>query len=162
MRNSKWHRDEIILALDLYFQPDRGSIDQNNPKIIALSALLNQLPIFTERPDKEKFRNASGVTFKLSNFLSIDSTYSGKGMSNGSILDRQVFEEFENNKDLLRKLAAEIRKLVNDPDILKELESIKVLHFYLQYKFFGLDGPELLSLAIHQSYFMNNNYPSLN
>ena len=46
MRNPKWHRDEIILALDLYFDKDLGTISSKNPKIIALSELLNKLPIF--------------------------------------------------------------------------------------------------------------------
>lgn len=40
MRNPKWHRDEIILALDLYYDKDLGSMDSGNHKIIALSELL--------------------------------------------------------------------------------------------------------------------------
>ena len=53
MRNPKWHRDEIILALDLYFSADRGSIDDKNKKIIELSRVLNKLPLFPDRPDEE-------------------------------------------------------------------------------------------------------------
>ena len=105
MHNPKWHRDEIILALDLYFSTDRGSIDDKNPRIIELSKTLNDLPLFPDRPDEEKFRNANGVTLKLSNFLSIDPDYKGKGMTGGSKLDEQVFKEFSNNKPkLLEKL----------------------------------------------------------
>ncbi len=44
MRNPKWHRDEIILALDLYFSSDRGSIDDKNSKIIQVSKILNDRP----------------------------------------------------------------------------------------------------------------------
>src|SRR5579863_1690342 len=102
MRNPAWHRDEIILALDLYFSKDRGSIDGKNPKIIELSKVLNKLPLFTERPDEEKFRNANGVTLKLSNFLPFDPNYHGKGMTGGSQLDKEVFEEFKNNKNSLK------------------------------------------------------------
>lgn len=51
MRNPKWNRDEIILALDLYFDKERGSIDANNSKIIELSNLLNSLSIFENKPD---------------------------------------------------------------------------------------------------------------
>ena len=36
MRNPKWHRDEVILALDLYFDDELGSVDASNPKIIAI------------------------------------------------------------------------------------------------------------------------------
>ena len=93
-RNPKWHRDEIILALDLYFDKDRGSIDKNNPRIIELSHLLNKLPLFTDRPDAERFRNPNGVTLKLSNFLALDETYEGKGMRSFSKGDAKVFAEF--------------------------------------------------------------------
>jgi 5-methylcytosine-specific restriction enzyme A len=81
MRNPKWHRDEIILALDLYFSLDRGSIDHKNPKIIELSKTLNALPLFPDRPDEDRFRNSNGVTLKLSNFLAFDPNYKGKGMT---------------------------------------------------------------------------------
>ena len=75
MKNPPWHRDEIILALDLYFGPSLGPIDDKNPKIIALSELLNKLPIFEAKPNQETFRNANGVTLKLSNFLALDPDY---------------------------------------------------------------------------------------
>lgn len=80
MRNPKWERDEVILALNLYFDENRGNIESNNPKIIELSELLNQLPIHSNRPDEEKFRNPNGVTLKLGNFLALDPNYLGKGM----------------------------------------------------------------------------------
>ena len=54
MRNSKWHRDEIILALDLYFSSDQGSIDSRNKKIVQLSEVLNALPWFTPGRDTKK------------------------------------------------------------------------------------------------------------
>lgn len=60
MRNPAWHRDEIILALDLYFASDRGSLDSGNIRVKEVSKLLNELPIFPYRPDKERFRNANG------------------------------------------------------------------------------------------------------
>lgn len=61
VRNPKWHRDEIILALDLYFDVNRGSIDARNPKVIALSETLNKLPLFSIRPDEKRFRNPWSV-----------------------------------------------------------------------------------------------------
>ncbi len=36
MRNPKWERDEVILALNLYFDKNRGTFESNNPKIIEL------------------------------------------------------------------------------------------------------------------------------
>ena len=118
MRNPKWHRDEIILALDLYFSESRGSIDKTNPRIIELSKTLNDLPLFPVRPDEEKFRNPNGVTLKLSNFLALDPNYKGSGMSRGSKLDEEVFKEFCNTKNKLKEIASEIRK-VTELDTLK-------------------------------------------
>jgi len=51
MRNPKWHRDEIILALDLYFKIEPGQVSARNPKIIELSEILNRLPIHEIRPE---------------------------------------------------------------------------------------------------------------
>ncbi len=115
MRNPPWHRDEIILALDLYSRLEPGQIHARNPEIIELSRLLNRLPIFEVRPDEAKFRNPNGVGLKLSNFLAIDPDYSGKGMQSFSNLDKQVFEEFRFNEHLLHKLANHIRQVANDP-----------------------------------------------
>ncbi len=125
MRNPKWHRDEIILALDLYFSKDRGSIDDKNSKIIELSKTLNDLPLFPDRPDEEKFRNPNGVTLKLSNFLVFDPEYKGKGMTGGSKLDEQVFKEFYNNKDKLAAIASEIKKVATNEEIKTKIYSIE-------------------------------------
>jgi 5-methylcytosine-specific restriction enzyme A len=125
MRNPKWHRDEIILALDLYFLADRGGIDTKNPKVIELSQILNDLPIFPDRPDEEKFRNPNGVTLKLSNFLAIDPTYNGKGMTGGSKLDEQVFKEFHRDIGKLRSIASEIKKASMVTEIKNKIYSIE-------------------------------------
>lgn len=125
MRNPKWHRDEIILALDLYFSSDRGSINDKNPRIIEVSQILNDLPLFPDRPDEVKFRNANGVTLKLSNFLAFDPDYKGKGMTGGSKLDEQVFKEFFRKRDQLRAIANEIRKISKDSEIKNKIYSIE-------------------------------------
>jgi len=72
-RNPPWARDELILALDLYFRlmgPDK--LPHGKPEVVELSRILKSLPIHTERPDLARFRNTSGVYMKLSNFLSLD------------------------------------------------------------------------------------------
>ncbi len=125
MRNPKWHRDEIILALDLYFNANRGSIDDKNPNIIEVSRILNELPIFPDRPDEVKFRNANGVTLKLSNFLAFDPNYQGKGMTSGSKLDRVVFDEFFHQREKLHAIANEIKKIANDSEIKHKIYTIE-------------------------------------
>jgi hypothetical protein len=42
-RNPPWERDELILALDLYFRCDPVHTSEKNPEIIKLSQLLSQL-----------------------------------------------------------------------------------------------------------------------
>jgi 5-methylcytosine-specific restriction protein A len=125
MRNPKWHRDEIILALDLYFDKDLGSIDSRNPKIIALSELLNRLPIFDLKPDKQTFRNPNGVTLKLSNFKALDPDYTGKGMEAYSKLDKEVFEEFSSDIIRLKHIANGIRQISDNPVLSNEVAKIE-------------------------------------
>lgn len=121
MRNPKWHRDEIILALDLYSRLEPGQIHARNPDIQELSRLLNRLPIFDVKPDEAKFRNANGVGLKLSNFLAIDPTYSGKGMQSFSQLDKKVFDEFQFDEARLHKVARHIRQIAADPNLPNQL-----------------------------------------
>lgn len=117
MRNPKWHRDEIILALDLYFTLEPGQINGRNPAVVELSEVLNRLPIFDFRPDSVKFRNPNGVGLKLSNFLAIDPTYHGKGMESYSKLDKVIFFEFNNNRAQLRRIANAIRNAVSNTSL---------------------------------------------
>ena len=124
MRNPKWHRDEIILALDLYFKLEPGQIHARNPAIIELSKILNKLPIHEERPDSVKFRNPNGVGLKLSNFLAIDPTYDGKGMQSFSKLDKLVFEGFKSKKKLLADLARNIKDTVLNESLNNKLYAI--------------------------------------
>lgn len=125
MKNPNWHRDEIILALDLYFDKDRGAISPSNRKIIELSKILNRLPIIQEKPDEAKFRNPNGVSLKLSNFLAVDPNYNGEGMSRGSKLDKQLFNEYSSDLPLLKILALKIKKIVEDEKLLNELKYVE-------------------------------------
>lgn len=117
MKNPNWQRDELILALNLYFKLEPGQIHASNPEIIELSSLLNKLPIHEIRPDVEKFRNPNGVGLKLSNFLAIDPDYSGKGMSSTSKLDKEIFFEFVNDKERLADLAGQIKDAVQNEEL---------------------------------------------
>lgn len=125
MRNPKWHRDEIIIALDLYFDLNRGTIDKKNAKIIEVSRVLNELPLFSDRPDAQRFRNPNGVSLKLSNFLAIDDSYEGKGMSGGSKLDKQIFDEFVNQKEKLHSIATEIKLITQNQELKTKIATIE-------------------------------------
>ena len=90
MRNPKWHRDEIILTLELYYDLESGRMNSGSKEVIELSELLNKLPIHTIRPDAQKFRNPNGVSYKLGNFKFFDPDYNGTGLKGGSKLDEEV------------------------------------------------------------------------
>lgn len=101
MKNPKWTRDELILALDLYFRCPPNKTNKDNPGIIALSDLLNSLPIHPHKAQHEKFRNPNGVYMKLCNFLRFDPNYSGTGLTAGGKLEEDIWNEFSANKENL-------------------------------------------------------------
>lgn len=101
-------RDEVILALDLYFRVNPLKINDNNPEIVKLSQILNKLPLYPHKPDPETFRNPNGVYMKLCNFLSLDPGYKGKGLSAGSKLDEMIWNEFSDDRDRLSAVAQAI------------------------------------------------------
>ena len=107
-KNPPWQRDELLLALDLYFRFNPSHISKSHPEVIKLSKILNSLPIHKERPDKIKFRNPNGVYMKLCNFLRYDPNYSGVGLQRGGKLEEVIWNEFYNNKDKLRNITQNI------------------------------------------------------
>lgn len=124
MRNPKWHRDEVILVLDLYYDLESGQMNSNNPEVIKLSELLNRLPIHVNRPDQAKFRNANGINLKLGNFKHFDPDYPGKGLKGGSKLDKAVLDEFYGKRELLKSIANKIKSTVENTSLVEKLYSI--------------------------------------
>jgi 5-methylcytosine-specific restriction protein A len=109
-RNPPWQRDELILALDLYFRHRPDTISKQHPEVAALSELLNALPIHPDRPNKQTFRNVNGTYMKLCNFLALDPAYQGKGLQAYGENDQAVWEEFAADRERLARLAEAIRK----------------------------------------------------
>jgi 5-methylcytosine-specific restriction protein A len=116
-RNPPWQRDELILALDFYFRHRPSSISKSHPELIALSQLLNSLPIHADRPDAAHFRNPNGVYMKLCNFLRFDPSYEGTGLARGGALEKEIWDLFANNRELLAETAAAIRAGYQNQDI---------------------------------------------
>lgn len=102
--NPDWTRDELILALDLYFRVPAARGSKTHPECVKLSASLNALPIHRGNQGKT-FRNPNGVGMKLSNFLRYDPTYSGAGLRGGSHLEKEVWDKFSGDLPLLRGTA---------------------------------------------------------
>jgi 5-methylcytosine-specific restriction protein A len=109
-RNPTWTRDELILALDLYFRVNPLHTSERNPEIQALSRLLNELPVHGERVDEQRFRNPNGVYMKLCNFLRFDPDYHGSGLTRGGRLEQEVWDEFSSRRTGLAATAAAIRE----------------------------------------------------
>ena len=101
-RNPSWFKDELILALDLYFQFGPGKLSKVSPDVLALSNTLNKLPLETERPDAPRFRNPNGVYMKLCNFLRFDPDYRGAGLTHGGKQEEAIWEEFVSGRSFCR------------------------------------------------------------
>lgn len=85
-----WTREELILAINLYCKTPFGKLYSRNPDVINLAKLIG--------------RTSNSVAFKLVNFASLDPTLKArgiKGASNASKLDKQIWDEFFNNWDIL-------------------------------------------------------------
>lgn len=90
-RNPKWTRDELILALDLYFKYSPLKLNKSSKEVIELSEILNMLSDDIDKTDQDKFRNPNGVYMKLCNFLRLDPSYDGQGLSRGKSSNRKWF-----------------------------------------------------------------------
>ncbi|UVQ14060.1 hypothetical protein NXV19_12565 [Bacteroides fragilis] len=78
MKKTIWNNEELILALDLYFQIEYGQMDGRNPQVKALSEIL------TLMHESDGFsRSVNSVSLKLANFKRIDPEFKGKGMTGG-------------------------------------------------------------------------------
>lgn len=108
-RSPAWHRDEIILALDLYVRsdcPGGGTLPlKDDDSVVEVSRRMNALPIWGASERADTFRNPAGVALKLANFraierdVAIQNGWPGaddlpSGMASYSRLDRIVFEEY--------------------------------------------------------------------
>jgi 5-methylcytosine-specific restriction protein A len=125
-KNPPWTRDELILALDLYFDLPPNSCSSEHPQIIELSKVLNSLPIHDYKPDAERFRNPNGVYMKLCNFLRFDPGYSGTGLKAGGKLEQKIWDEYFNNRQELKQIAGSIRKVTKNLKVREELQNIQV------------------------------------
>ena len=124
MKNPDWKREELILALDLYFRLDYGQMHGRNIDIIQLSKELRQLDLHTNIPDPKAFRSINSVSLKLANFKKLDQNFSGKGMRDGAKQDREIWNEFHCHRDTLNKEAGLIRQLYLKPQSKQEKQNI--------------------------------------
>src|SRR5919202_1594269 len=125
MRNPAWQRDELILALDVYFRESYNKLGPTHPTIKELSHTLNLLPIFSAELRHQTFRNPDGVYMKLGNFLAIDPDDERRGLPSYGKLDELVFHEFYMDRNRLQQVAQAIRESVQSETVRSQIASIE-------------------------------------
>lgn len=118
IRNPKWSREELILALNFYFQvKERFPSGASDARVQELSRRLNLLAKPDGVGDISKFRNPSGALMKLMNFRRFDSDFTAQGKSglkNGGKLEEVIWNEFIGRPDLLREAVNKIYQQGDD------------------------------------------------
>ena len=91
--NSRWTREQLLVALKLYCHTDFGKLHRSNPEVIRLAGLIGRTP--------------SALAMKACNFASLDPAQRArgvKGLSKHSNADRRLWNEFIRNTE---RVAAE-------------------------------------------------------
>jgi putative restriction endonuclease len=141
MKGIKWSREELIITFNLYCKIQFGQIHTRNSKIIELAKLIDRTP--------------SAVSWKLVNFASFDPELKKRGIKgaiNSSKLDREIWDEFNENwgklafesEILLAKAKGETIEVsaeLSSQDI-EELKQIK-----------GEEKYKLIKTRVNQSFF---------
>jgi 5-methylcytosine-specific restriction enzyme A len=109
--NPDWTRDEIILACALVEANGWKQVDAHDPRVQALSELLQTPAIHPAAPRNPDFRNPAGVALKTYNIASTHPSYRG-APSNGNRLDKEVLDDFRADPARMRAMAARIRELL--------------------------------------------------
>jgi 5-methylcytosine-specific restriction protein A len=112
-RNPPWTYDEILLALDLYL-PERKVLEETDDRVVALSRLLNDLPVHADRAGSS-FRSPDAVVLKLANLRSHDQSTPGAGMDAGGRRTAEIWQRYASRPEEVARLAAAIRSLRDQP-----------------------------------------------
>jgi putative restriction endonuclease len=137
-----WTRDELILAFNLYCQLPFGKLDQNTKEVIELGLLIDRKP--------------GAVSYKLNNLASLDPSLKARGIKgavNGSKLDKQIWEEFINNREELifesEILKAKLKNVSIESTIENEEDSSPELLILKE----GKTREALVKLRVNQNFF---------
>ena len=118
-RNPPWSRDELVLALDLYFTNPANPPHKGSSAVAELSALLNKMHRLNGVSAAPTLRNDNGIYLKMMNLRALDTTFTiqGKvGMQSGGKLEKDVWAEYAGRRKALAVEAAHIRMAVGSAD----------------------------------------------
>jgi hypothetical protein len=109
-----WSRQELILALALYFEV--GAADyRSSRKVQELSRVLRELHHDEPYLADSRFRSASSVSRKLKNIAWVDPNNTrGTAQSHGGAADEEIWDEFAEDRERLAIEAAAIRTWIED------------------------------------------------
>jgi hypothetical protein len=110
MRQPRWNIDEVLLAVNTYFEiGDTRNIIPDNPLVIELSQTLRALPIHKNKDNI--FRNTAGVEMILKNIATLD-TNSHSSMRSFTNLQKNVYLHYINEKNKLRGIVIALKSCV--------------------------------------------------
>ncbi len=104
--NPHWTREEVALALELYFSLGELMPSKSDKEVIELSKFLRSLNIHDDARKNDTFRNPDGVAFKVGNLRAIAT---GKGLQNTAKMDKEVWDEFHADRVSLLHFCDQIR-----------------------------------------------------
>lgn len=111
-KNPTWTRDETIIALDIYFlMKERGISSSRIPEIKDATRTINHLHKFIYKNIVQ--RTEDSVYLKILNIASLDKDNMIKGQSNGSKLDKEIWNEFQKNKRAVTKRVEELKSMIS-------------------------------------------------
>lgn len=100
--------DEVLLLVDTYFQlKNIESKEERYSLIEELSKSMRSLPFYPEEAENIEFRSVAGMQMCLANVGFIDPENTSK-FGHGSALQRKVFEYYNDQRELLHKIAKSI------------------------------------------------------
>ncbi len=105
-RRRNWTREETLEALALYLRTPFGRLNTHNSEIVRLAERLGRTP--------------GAVALKACNFAALDDSLPRKGMSHTSRLDREIWQAFLENPEMLLPVFARQTGMAETPPGLAE------------------------------------------
>jgi len=130
---SRWTRDELLLALNLYHRIPFSRYDQRTPEVIELAGQIGRTP--------------SSIAYKLSNFAALDESIEQRGFANYSKVDEAIWREFQLSSDRLVVEMELARASLGADSLVPELEA------QIPPDIEGTEREALVRVRINQSYF---------
>lgn len=136
MKNSNWTREQTIVAFNLYCKIPFNRVSSNHPDIIRIAKIIG--------------RNANSVKMKIGNFGSFDPELKRRGivgLANASKLDKEIWDEFNNDWE---KLVFESELLIakfNEKEI-EEIAEIEIEDIPI-----GKERERVVKTRVNQSFF---------